>query len=73
MADVTELLADLAALKRARRTGARSVTIGKEIVEYRSDSELAAAIAATVAAPAPQPGSTSPTEITAWRRASRPA
>lgn len=49
MATVAELQEQLAELKTARRTGARVITFGagpsSRTVEYRSDAELAAAIA----------------------------
>lgn len=53
MASVDELRGDLEKLKAARRSGARVITFGSgasmRTVEYRRDSDLAAAIAATEA------------------------
>ena len=50
MATAEELRADLETLKAARRSGARIITFGhgpsSRTVEYRSDAQLAAAIAA---------------------------
>ena len=43
----SDLAAELAALKKARRSGVRSVTIEGFTTQYASDAELAAAIAAT--------------------------
>jgi hypothetical protein len=46
MTDIATLLADLERLKAARRTGARTVVFEDYRVEYKSDGEMAAAIAA---------------------------
>ena len=43
----SDLAAELAALKKARRSGVRSVTIENFTTQYATDEELAAAIAAT--------------------------
>ena len=43
----SDLAAELAALKKARRSGVRSVTIEGFTTQYATDAELAAAIAAT--------------------------
>ena len=45
MASSEELTARLEALRRTRAEGARSVQQGNDRVEYRTDAELAAAIA----------------------------
>ena len=49
MTNVAELREQLAELKAARRTGARSISFGagpsSRTVEYRTDAEFAAAIA----------------------------
>jgi hypothetical protein len=46
MTDIATLLADLEKLKAARRMGAKVVEFEDYRVEYRSDAEIAAAIAA---------------------------
>lgn len=45
MADAAELAARLEALRKARASGVRKVKHGEREMEYRSDAELAAAIA----------------------------
>jgi hypothetical protein len=46
MADLAELQRELDAAKAARRTGAREIWIGERRVTYKSDREMATAIAA---------------------------
>jgi hypothetical protein len=46
MTDVAALIAQLDALKAARRSGVRTVTFGERSVTYRDDAELMAQIAA---------------------------
>lgn len=45
MADLEELTARLAVLRKARASGVRKVKHGEREMEYRSDAELASAIA----------------------------
>lgn len=64
MTDLATLHRDLEQLKSARRTGARRVRIGspgaEREVEYRSDRELVAAIAAVESEIAEMEGSARP-------------
>jgi len=60
---IAELQIDLAALKAARRSGAQRVVFGNREVEYRTDKELATAIAATEAEIAVQQGATKPRNV----------
>jgi hypothetical protein len=46
MADLAKLQADLAALKSARRSGVLRTRFGDREVQYRSDAEMAAQVAA---------------------------
>lgn len=57
------LKAELAILKAARRTGAREIEIGGQRVQYRSDGELRAAIAATEQEIAAAEGPTRPANV----------
>ncbi len=45
MTDITEMQAQLDALRKARASGARKIEYDTYSVEYKSDSEMAAAIA----------------------------
>jgi hypothetical protein len=46
MADIETLLAQLEATKAARRSGVREIWFGERRLTYRSDKEMATAIAA---------------------------
>ncbi|WP_338310528.1 phage head-tail joining protein [Bradyrhizobium ottawaense] len=61
MTDMSTLLAQLEALKAARRSGTRVVQYGDSRVEYRSDAELMAAIASVQTEIAAEGGTSRPT------------
>ncbi|MCC8936872.1 hypothetical protein H8A99_10335 [Bradyrhizobium sp. Arg68] len=58
---MTTLLAQLDALKAARRSGLRSIEYEGRRVEYRSDDEMQAAIASIQAEIAAEGGTSRPT------------
>lgn len=63
MTDIATLLRQLEELKDARRTGARRIRFADRETEYRSDAELAAAIANLERELAAEQGLARPTSI----------
>lgn len=61
MANMATLLAQLDALKAARRSGAHRISYGESTIEYRSDTELQAAIASLEAEIMAEGGTSRPT------------